>query len=311
MAKKKNCKVLVDPKGPDFGKYDGVNYLKPNLKEFNDIVRFFGLDEKDSVIENGRIICQLLHLEGLIVTLGDKGIQFVSLTENIFVPAFTREVYDLTGAGDTVFAFLALGFLHGFEIEESLTLANYAASIAVSHMKTYIVSLSDIFENDIGSSSKIFESWNDLKIKLDFLKLKNKKIVFTNGCFDLLHSGHIQLLNKAKEQGDILVLALNSDDSVRRLKGPSRPINRLQDRSVIAAALESVDYVVSFDQDTPKEIIEFLQPDVLVKGGDYEVEKIVGYDFVTSNGGRVVVVDFKDGFSTSNLVKEVVKRHQV
>ncbi len=302
LAAKNNCKVLVDPKDKIFEKYKNTNYIKPNYKEYCLMLDFYGLSVNDSIVKNGKIICEKLSLDGLIVTLGEKGIHFVSCNDDVFVPALKKEVYDLTGAGDTVFAFLALGLASGLQIKQSLKLANHAAGVAVSHLKTYAVNLDDLLDKNIYQTEKIFNDWTMLKVELDWLRLEGQKVVFTNGCFDLLHSGHLYLLNKAKALGDVLVVAINTDDSVKRYKGDDRPIKTLQERINVMSALGMVDFVVPFSQDTPKELIEHLKPDVLVKGGDYKKDKIAGADFVLSNGGKVEVVDYQPNFSTTNLV---------
>ncbi|MBU1008294.1 D-glycero-beta-D-manno-heptose 1-phosphate adenylyltransferase [Candidatus Dependentiae bacterium] len=298
--------VIADPKGPDFSKYKGVDYLKPNLKEFSQLVDFFGLSQDDSVIENGRDICEKLSLQGLIVTMGEKGLQLITKEKEIFYQASKREVYDITGAGDTVLAFLAVGLANRFSLDQSLKLATTAASIAVSHHKTYAVGLDDLVDVCVSTEEKICSDWSGLRDTIGWLrKTENKTVVFTNGCFDLLHSGHIYLLREAKKRGDLLVVALNTDDSISRLKGPARPIKTLEERASILAAIDVVDYVVSFDQDTPYKLIDYLKPDVLIKGGDYQVERIVGYDVVTSYGGVVETVKHKDGLSTTILVENV------
>ncbi len=300
------CLILVDPKGPDFDKYAGVHYIKPNLKEFNQMVQFWGLPTDASLVANAQEICRRLSLRGLFITLSEHGIQYVSEQESYYCPVFKREVYDITGAGDTVFAFLALALSNNLSIEQCLQLANRAAAVAVSHLKTYAVSLEELIDRDFDTNEKIFYDWTRLKIELDWLRRGGKRVVFTNGCFDLLHSGHIHLLNEAKRMGDLLVVALNSDESVRRLgKGPGRPVNQLEERATLIAALGMVDFVVAFDQDTPKELIEYLSPDVLVKGGDYKAESIVGYDYVRGLGGSVKVVDYMPGHSTTNVVKKI------
>ena len=305
MAKERNCKILLDPKGPDFNKYKGINYLKPNYKEYCQILDFYGLSRQDSVIKNGKKLCNVLSLDGLVVTMGEKGIQFVSSYEDFFIPACKREVFDLTGAGDTVLAFLSLGLSVDLPIKQCLKLANHAAAVAVSHLKTYAVSLDELIDKSVDLTEKIFTEWAMLKIELDWLRLENKKIVFTNGCFDILHLGHIHVLNEARKLGDILVVAINTDASVKRFKGDSRPIKTEVERTKIMAAFGKVDFVVMFDQDTPKELIEYLRPDVLVKGGDYKKENIAGHDFMIQNGGSVEVVTFKDGFSSTNLIKQM------
>lgn len=311
LAKKNNSKVLVDPKGTNFKKYKGANYIKPNYKEYCLMLKYFGLSEKDPIFKNGQIICKALKLDGLIVTLGENGIHFISANDDIFVHAVKKDVYDLTGAGDTAFAFLALGFSAGLRIQDSLKLANNAAAIAVSHLKTYAVSLDDLLKDNNLSKEKIFYDWGTLKQVVDLLRIKNKKIVFTNGCFDLLHSGHLHVLNSAKKMGDILIVAINTDASVKRYKGQDRPIKTLQERLNVMAAIGIVDYVVVFDQDTPKELIEYIKPDVLIKGGDYQRDKIAGAKSVLDSGGIVEVVDYKPNLSTSNLVDLVRKEKRL
>ncbi len=311
-SKTLGCLLLVDPKGTNFNKYAGVHYIKPNLKEFNQMVVSFNLPSDNSLIENGQKICKILSLRGLFVTLGERGIQYISEDESYYCSVFKREVYDLTGAGDTVLAFLAFTLSNGVSIEHCLQIANCAAAVAVSHLKTYAVSLDELIDRKSDSGEKIFYDWMHLKIELDWLRRGGKRVVFTNGCFDLLHSGHIHLLKEAKRLGDILVVALNSDESVRSLgKGPGRPINQLEERAILIAALGVVDFVVSFDQGTPKQLIEYLSPDILVKGGDYTVESVVGYDYVNSLGGNVMVVDYVPGRSTTSMVKKIEKLQEL
>lgn len=307
-AKKLNCIVMVDPKGPNFIKYAGVDYIKPNAKEFGQIVDFFKLPADQSLEENGRKICELLTVKGLIVTMGEKGIVYIDRQQMIFSPAYKREVYDLTGAGDTVFAFLALGLANNFALSECMRLANHAASVAVSHLKTYAVSLEELVDHLMEPAEKIYNDWASLKIELDWLRAEGKRVVFTNGCFDILHPGHISTLKEAKKHGDILVVGLNADESIRRLKGPLRPINNLGYRATMMSAIGLVDFVVSFDQDTPQALIEYLRPDALVKGGDYKKEDIVGYDFITSYGGSVHVIDYLAGVSTTAIIKKLTDK---
>ncbi len=305
LGKQRNCLILVDPKKPNFDKYQNINYIKPNHKEFSEMVNYYGFNQNDSIIENGKKICRQLNLDGLVITLGEKGIQFISNKEIIFIPACKKEVFDLTGAGDTVIAFLALGLSSNLKIKQCLKLANHAAAVAISHLKTYAVSLDELIDKNIDFEEKILHDWAMLKIELDWLKLENKKIVFTNGCFDILHSGHIHLFREAKKQGDILVVGLNTNNSVQRLKGKSRPINNLDERSKILSGIGVIDFIVSFNEDTPKEIIEYLSPDILVKGGDYKKESIVGYDFVKSNGGHIHIVNYQADLATTNIVNKI------
>jgi len=304
-ARERNCMIMVDPKGVKFDRYAHVDYIKPNAKEFDQMLQAFGLNRADTLEHNGRLICQKLGLRGLVVTLGENGIAYIDRYSFIQSPSLKREVFDLTGAGDTVFAFLALGFANNLSVEDCLKLANNAASVAVSHLKTYPVSLDELIDRTSESDEKIYTDWAALKIDLDWQRADGKKVVFTNGCFDIMHPGHISTLKEAKKCGDILVVALNTDDSVRRFKGPSRPINNLEHRQIMMAALGLVDYVVTFDQDTPYDLIAYLKPDVLVKGGDYKKESVAGYDVVTSYGGTVCIVDYVDGVSTTLIVKSI------
>lgn len=307
-ARERNCRILVDPKGPDFTKYTGVDFIKPNVKEFGQMITALGLSAHDTIEFNGKRVCSMLQIQGLMVTMGEKGIAHISAESMITSPSFKREVYDLTGAGDTVIAFLALSFAHSLPISTGLKLANYAASVAIAHIKTYAVSLDELLDSTFEWNEKVFDDWAHLKIELDWQRAEGKKVVFTNGTFDIVHPGHIQLLKEARRLGDILVVALNTDDSVRRYKGESRPINTLEHRMTIIASLGVVSFVVAFNQDTPKEIIEYLRPDVLVKGGDYKKEEIVGYDIVMLYGGSVHIIDFVGGHSTTGIITSISQR---
>ncbi len=305
-AKELGCILLVDPSGPDYFKYKGVNYIKPNLKEIGEMISAFGLDEQDGLEINAQHLCTLLDLDGIFVTLGEKGIKFISNDKVISAPTQTKEIYGLAGAGDTVFAFIALGLSSNLTIETCLKLANKAAAIAISHVKTYVVGLDELLDRDMEYTDKIYSDWAHLKIELDWQSRGKKKVVFTNGCFDILHSGHVHLLKEAKKLGDILIVALNSDSSVKRLgKGAGRPINSLKDRAEVIAALGVVDFVVSFEQDTPEELLEYLKPDVFVKGGDYNAENMIGSDIVKRYGGRVKTINFLSGFSTTKIIKTI------
>lgn len=306
VAHQHQALVIADPKGPDFSKYVGIDYLKPNATEFKQMVQYFKLgDDHRSFVQQGRMICDILGLKGLIVTLGERGIHYISKEEEIFSPAFKREVFDLSGAGDTVFAYVAYARAYGLSWEDTLLLANKAASIAIAHLKTYAVKLNELLDGEDDSlAQKIVFDWGLLKRSVEALRQQGKRIVFTNGCFDLLHPGHVQCLIAAKKQGDVLIVALNTDASVRRLnKGVERPLNELEDRATILAALQMVDLVTCFDQDTPQEIIDLVLPDVLVKGGDYIAEDVVGYQTVTKRGGRVCIVPLVAGKSTTKLVR--------
>lgn len=305
VAHSRGALVIADPKGPNFSKYQEVDYLKPNAAEFGQMLQYFDIPKTLSLVEQGRIICHKLGLQGLMVTLGDRGIQYIGQEEDIFSPAFKREVFDLSGAGDTVFAYLAFALVHGLSMKDALMLANKAAAVAISHLKTYAVKLEELLDDSTNLEDKIVFDWQLLKNKIEAVRARGKRIVFTNGCFDLLHPGHVRCLREAKKQGDLLVVALNSDASVRRQnKGPERPLNNLEDRAAIIAGLESVDFVTFFDQDTPQQIIDLLLPDVLVKGGDYIAHEVVGYKTVTANGGRVCIVPLVEGKSTTKIIEK-------
>lgn len=300
--------TLVDPKRTSSEFYRGASLLKPNNSEF---VGLFGpYDSDEDLAIKGHKALQDLQLQHLVITRGAKGMAVMSSDGSTsFMPTRARDVFDVSGAGDTVLAALALELAAKRSIAEAVHVANVAAGIAVSHSGTYVVSKQDLeaeaVDLDVGRPKILAEQ--ALKAALAQQRLQGKKIVFTNGCFDILHPGHVRLLKAARALGDVLVLALNSDDSVRRLKGPKRPINPFHHRAEVLAGLSSVDYIVEFDAPTPLESIKLVMPDVLVKGGDYPVAEIVGYAEVTARGGRVLALDFHAGFSTTRIVDEIEK----
>jgi len=303
-AHSQGCMILVDPKGPNFGKYKGADYIKPNLNEFNEMLTFFELDSRNDFVSNARAICKLLSLKGLIVTKGDQGIHFVTEKESVSLPAAQREVFDLTGAGDTVIAFLSLGLLNNLPMETCLKLSNRAAAVAISHIKTYAVSLDELIDEH-DQAEKYYPSWENLREELDIVRRQKKNIVFTNGCFDLLHAGHIHCLKEAKKHGDILVVALNTDESTQRIKGKNRPIKPLRERAHVMAAIGVVDFVTSFNEDTPEDVINFLKPDVITKGVDYIGKKVTGDDIVKKYGGKTVRIGWKNEHSTTTLAQKL------
>jgi D-beta-D-heptose 7-phosphate kinase/D-beta-D-heptose 1-phosphate adenosyltransferase len=290
--------ILVDPKGMDFKKYTGATALTPNLSEFERIVGH--CHDPHALTERGQALRKALDLEALIITLGEKGAQLLTAKESQHFPTQAREVFDVTGAGDTFIAALAVARSQEKTWAEACQLANRAAGIAVGKRGTSPVYLHELLED---SSEKIIYHLDDFLRKN--LKQKGKKIVFTNGCFDLLHKGHVRYLKAAKALGDILIVAVNSDASIQRLKGTQRPIQPLADRLEIIASLQAVDYVIAFAEDTPLLLIKALEPDVLVKGGDYQVKDIVGYQEVTATGGMVCTIPFVDGQSTSQIIGKI------
>ena len=309
VASRLGTPTLVDPKRvtPEF--YRDAFLLKPNDREFAGL--FGACDSEQDLIAKARTAIETLRLKHLVVTRGSKGMLAVSADGSAdFVPTRARDVFDVSGAGDTVLAVLALDLSAGHSISQAVHRANVAAGIAVSHPGTYVVTKQDMdaaIADFHPEQTKILTD-AQLRAALTSLRLQNKKIVFTNGCFDILHPGHVRLLKAARALGDVLVLGLNSDDSVRQLKGADRPINGFAHRAEVLAGLASVDYIVEFDAPTPLETILCVQPDILVKGGDYPVTEIVGYHEVTARGGRVLALDFHAGHSTTRIVDAIGHR---
>lgn len=306
LAKGENIPVLIDPKGTDFQRYRGATLMTPNLSEFEAVVGQCKSDEQ--LVEKARILIKELSLEALLITRSEKGVTLVVNDEPAFhLPTFAREVFDVTGAGDTVIATLASCLGCGCSLREATSIANAAAGVVVGKLGTASVSLEELqhaLDPQDAIESGVHTQQDLLKI-VEATRARGEKLVMTNGCFDLLHPGHIQYLAEAKRLGDHLVVAVNSDDSVKRLKGESRPINDLQTRMDMLAALKSVDWVTSFDEDTPERLISEVLPDVLVKGGDYVEDDIAGAKQVKQNGGSVKVLSFKENHSSSAMIKKI------
>jgi D-beta-D-heptose 7-phosphate kinase / D-beta-D-heptose 1-phosphate adenosyltransferase len=303
LANSKNKKVLVDPKGEDYSKYSGAYLLTPNKKEAS-LATKIKIDSKESLMMAIKKLKDDINLGVSVITLSEDGIAIFD-DKLTLKPTVAREVYDVTGAGDTVLA--ALGYMTALkkDIYESVEFANLAAGVVVGKVGSATASLDEIEDyksslHKSGPESHIKSKDEMMKI-LSTLKTKGKKIVFTNGCFDILHRGHVSYLDKAKSLGDILVLGLNSDASVKRLKGEDRPINNEEDRAFVLAALEAVDFVVIFDEDTPYELISALKPNILVKGADYEGKEVVGSDLVD----EVQLIEFINGKSTTKTIEKI------
>jgi D-beta-D-heptose 7-phosphate kinase/D-beta-D-heptose 1-phosphate adenosyltransferase len=300
--------TLVDPKRVTSEFYSGAFLLKPNNSEFIGLFGSYGSEQE--LLAKASEAIERLQLQHLVITRGAKGMVVVSAGGHTeFVPTRARDVFDVSGAGDTVLAALAMELAAKHSISDAVQRANVAAGIAVSHPGTYVVSAKEIDAEvaDLSQDHSKILTEEQLKMALVKPRMHGKKIVFTNGCFDILHPGHVRLLKAARALGDVLVLGLNSDDSVRKLKGPSRPINSFSHRAEVLAGLASVDYIVEFDAPTPLETIQYVLPDILVKGGDYPVADIVGYGEVTARGGRVIALDFHEGYSTTRIVDEINK----
>lgn len=299
LAKSLSIPVIVDPKGSDWRKYAGATTITPNVKELAEAVGRQVENTDEDVVLAAREIIERTRVEYLVVTRSEKGISVILQNEHMHIPTEAREVFDVSGAGDTVVASLALGLSCGMDISDAVKVANKAAGIVVSKVGTAPILLSEL-NNTFNSISKIVDK-DQLSAFLVKAKEMRRKVVFTNGCFDILHKGHITYLRKAASFGDILVLGLNSDLSVKRLKGGNRPINSEMDRAEVLAALEFIDFIIIFEEDTPYELIKAVQPDVLVKGGDYTIENVVGADIAR----KTVLVDFVDGYSTTKTIEKM------
>jgi D-beta-D-heptose 7-phosphate kinase/D-beta-D-heptose 1-phosphate adenosyltransferase len=300
--------VLIDPKGTDFGRYRGAYALTPNRGEFEAVVG--SCADEAELTRRGEALREELDLTVLLVTRGEQGMTlFEQGSEPITLPTRAREVFDVTGAGDTVIALLAAGVAAGLPVGDAAALANLAAGIVVGKIGVATVSRSELKRalHAQGSGGRGLVDVPELVALVAEAKARGERVVFTNGCFDILHAGHVSYLEEAKSCGDRLIVAVNDDDSVRRLKGTGRPINGLGDRMAVLAGLAAVDWVVPFGEDTPAELIAKVLPDVLVKGGDYRVDQIAGGETVLKNGGEVRVLGFKPGRSTSALIDAVRK----
>jgi len=312
LSKKHSCPVVVDPKGKDFSRYKGATLLTPNQQEAELAARG-EIHNHDSLLATGHSLYHELELGALLITRGHRGMSLFTEGQPIHLAADTREVYDVSGAGDTVLSLCAAGLASGLSIATSAELANLAAGIVVGKVGTATVSPAELLTaalvKDQSLGRKIL-SKDRLAMVLEGYHQAGKEIVFTNGCFDLLHAGHVQYLQKSRKLGDLLVLGLNSDESIRRLKGKKRPLLHQTERAQILAALDCVDYITIFEDDTPLELIQLIKPAVLAKGGDYVAAEVVGRDFVEGYGGRLVLLEFEDGKSTTNIIDEVLTRYR-
>ena len=297
--------VLVDPKGTDFARYRGAHVLTPNRGEFEAVVGRCASEAE--LLAKGKKLRQDLALEALLVTRGEQGMTLFTAGEPHTLPAQAREVFDVTGAGDTVIALLAAGVAAGLDLDSAAALANLGAGIVVGKIGVATASRSELQHalHAQGSGGRGLVELPELLALVAEAKERGERVVMTNGCFDILHAGHVSYLEEAKALGDRLLVAVNDDASVSRLKGPSRPITPLADRMAVLAGLAAVDWVVPFAEDTPAELISKIVPNVLVKGGDYRVEDIAGSDVVLRNGGEVRSLGLKPGRSTTALIDAI------
>jgi len=298
--------VFVDPKGSDFDKYRGATVLTPNQSEFESVAGV--CDSDDELVARARTMISELELGALLVTRSEKGMLLVEASdEPVFLSTRAREVFDVTGAGDTVIAVLAGALASGESMAAAAALSNLAAGLVVRKIGVASVSPSEIRAalHQRGQGGRGLVTEVELAVLVSEAKRQNESIVMTNGCFDFLHAGHVAYLEEAKSLGDRLIVAVNDDESVRRLKGDDRPVNALQDRMAVLAGLAPVDWVVAFSEDTPARLIQMMLPDVLVKGGDYRTDDIAGAKDVLSNGGEVRVLAFREGHSSSNIIDKL------
>ena len=308
IAQRQQIPLLVDPKGSDFSAYQGATLITPNLSEFEAVVG--PCVDENQLVAKGQELIKQYHWQALLVTRGEDGMTLIRPNQaELHLPALAQEVYDVTGAGDTVIATLASALAAGIAIEQAVLLANTAASLVVAKLGTATISPHEL-RRKLATRQGLSQGKmtpQQLKIAVEEAKALGETIVMTNGCFDILHAGHVQYLQQAKALGQRLIVAVNSDDSVRQLKGEGRPVNPCDRRMSVLAALGAVDWVVEFDQVTPQQLIADILPDILVKGGDYKVEQIAGGKEVLDNGGEVKILSFVDGISTSKIIESIEK----
>lgn len=304
-CRKYNIKMIVDPKSSNWDKYAGSYLITPNFKEFQEAIGFSIPNEEEFIFENANGLQNKYDIDRILVTRSQFGMTLVEKNQTpISFSARQQEVFDVSGAGDTVIATLAAALSVGYELRDAVEISNIAAGVAVSKAGTYDVSLNDLFDYESGTSfwyeNKIVEI-KDISELVKKWKKSGQTVVFTNGCFDVIHIGHLDYLNKARRLGNKLIVGLNSDASVRRLKGENRPVNGQDERLRMLAALQCVDVVIVFDEDTPENLISKIHPDFLVKGGDYKREEIVGRQYAK----EVITIPFVDGFSTTSIIEKI------
>jgi len=308
LARKAGKPVLIDPKGRAFTKYQGATVLTPNLAEFEAVVG--GCATLEQLVNKGEQLRQQLQLEALLITRSQHGMSLLRAHHPpLHLPAHAREVFDVTGAGDTVIGVLAAALAAGHDLVNATALANLAAGLVVAKLGTATISVTELEHALQLHHDKGIYDTHRLRKQVKAAQAQGETVVMTNGCFDILHAGHVHYLAQARTLGDRLIVAVNDDDSVRRLKGPSRPVTPLAQRMAVLSALEAVDWVVPFSQDTPEQLICQILPDILVKGGDYQVHQVAGHDCVQAHGGRVLILDWVAGCSTTALIAALQANH--
>ena len=309
-AKERNIPVIVDPKGMDYSKYRGATACTPNMKEFSEAIGTT-VGSEDDIKEKGLELAKSLKMDYLVITRSEKGLSLIDQRkgDKKDFPAKAKEVVDVTGAGDTVIATFAIAFAKGYSMDDCCRLSNLTASIVVSKFGAATSTIDEI--------SSLIEPHRDNKTVsidevvqwADSIHAAKKKIVFTNGCFDIVHAGHIKSFEMAKEMGDVLIVGLNSDESIRRIKGPKRPIISEENRARLLESIAVIDKVVVFSEDSPESLIQKIRPDVLVKGSDWKGKKIAGEDFIKTYGGKVEYIDLVDGISTSKIIDKILSAY--
>lgn len=300
--------VLVDPKGADWTKYSGCDFITPNLKEMCEAAGCQRANEDAAVVEMAQAARTRFAIKNVVVTRSERGMSLVNAEQVLHSPATALEVFDVSGAGDTVAAVLLAGVAGGLSLADAVFMANRAAGIVVGRVGTYPVHRDELLKDLLTEERKQGRgyrtlSWQEIASLAATWRAAGEKIVFTNGCFDILHVGHVTYLEKARSLGKHLIVGLNTDASVRRLKGETRPLISELDRARVLAALTCVDAVVLFEQDTPTELIEKIRPDILVKGGDYTPEQVAGREYA----GEVRIIEFEEGYSTTGVVEKIAR----
>lgn len=308
MGKRHGVPILIDPKGGNWAKYRGAYGITPNIKELSDVFGTVVNNNDDEIEKIGEEIREKFQIENLFVTRSEKGITCINEKEQLHCASVAQDVFDVSGAGDTVMAVLAAAAAVKMDLRTALELANIAAGIAVSHVGTYPVHRDEVLDawcdDGMIRTAYIPIGWETAKHKICTWKKNGETVVFTNGCFDILHRGHITYLQKAAALGNHLIIGLNSDESVKRLKGKDRPVNGEEDRAFMLAALGCVDEVVIFNEETPLELLKYLQPDILVKGGDYKADEVVGKEYAE----KVIILPFVTGYSTTKIINKILEK---
>ena len=309
IARNAGKPIIIDPKGTDFDRYRDATLITPNLAEFEAVVGYCSSEAE--IVKRGIALRERLNLGALVITRSEKGMTLLANGHApLHLPTQAREVFDVTGAGDTVLATLGVAIAIGVPLPDAVSLANASAGVVVSKLGTATVSAHELqyaLHRSARARSVGVLDEDTLHLEIMEAKALGERIVMTNGCFDILHPGHIDYLEKARALGDRLIVAVNNDDSVRRLKGVGRPVNSLETRMRILASLSCVDCVVPFTEDTPERLIRRLMPDILVKGGDYTEEEVVGGEFIKAVGGEVSIIGFLQGHSTTDIINRIKK----